>query len=378
MSEEACAERDATEPPHAGKEAGLVGTTIPHGVVLPSVRETLDTGPTNVDLTDLATDRLVLYGFSASAGEHGEDSLTTGLVACYLELVAMGVTVIGVSAEPLEILEQTTVRAGAHFRLISDERLILAERLGLPRAPGRPGSYAPIVLVAQRGRIEWAHKPRRGGRHALRQTLSYLQEHPLQRREGVLARLLAETRVPGEGERDRASANSPLPAVRELVRVKLEHIRSEQDELAGIARRAATVLEQIIDGPDAVLHGSEITTALLDTLISLHWSEIVNERYDWAKWPLARWTFDEGFMATVSRLPHERLAGIAWVCAMIACGRAESDRDLAHSQIDTPCPADGTRWSCVVASNAPLAPNARVEYRKDTADQIIFENLQRA
>jgi hypothetical protein len=67
----------------------------------------------------------------------------------------------------------------------------------------------------------------------------------------------------------------------------------------------------------------------LEILIVQQWTKTLRGPYDWGDWPLARYTLGEGvinaaerYAGTAARCTNSAVERLAWVCAMIACGRA--------------------------------------------------------
>jgi hypothetical protein len=97
----------------------------------------------------------------------------------------------------------------------------------------------------------------------------------------------------------------------------------------------------------------------LDILIVQQWTKTLKGPFDWGEWPLARYTLGAGVLraaaqaSTSGRRARPALSQLAWVCAMVACGRAPRLRridpqpllaDGDGSQMVRP---DGARgWRC--------------------------------
>lgn len=112
----------------------------------------------------------------------------------------------------------------------------------------------------------------------------------------------------------------------------------------------------------------------LDVLIVQQWTKILKDPYDWAEWPLARYTLGEnvvraagGLASGTVRCAHPEARRLAWACAMVACGRAQRLRSLDPSPLsETSAGAeqlvrpDGARgWRCNVKRGAPDGPQLR-------------------
>src|ERR1700722_10646121 len=66
-----------------------------------------------------------------------------------------------------------------------------------------------------------------------------------------------------------------------------------------------------------------------EILIVQQWTKTLRGPYDWGDWPLARYTLGEGVLSAAeryadasTRCASSAVERLAWVCAMIACGRA--------------------------------------------------------
>jgi hypothetical protein len=72
-----------------------------------------------------------------------------------------------------------------------------------------------------------------------------------------------------------------------------------------------------------------------DVLIVQQWTKTLRGPYDWGDWPLARYTLGAGVLSAAERYAGgaARCEGsavdhLAWVCAMVACGRAPRLRSI--------------------------------------------------
>lgn len=65
----------------------------------------------------------------------------------------------------------------------------------------------------------------------------------------------------------------------------------------------------------------------LSVLIVRQWAETLTDEFDWADWPLARYSFSEAFLSGLER--QADLETVAWVCAMVACGLADEFDELS-------------------------------------------------
>jgi hypothetical protein len=73
----------------------------------------------------------------------------------------------------------------------------------------------------------------------------------------------------------------------------------------------------------------------LEILIVQQWTKTLRGPYDWGDWPLARYTLGEGVLSAAeryagaaARCTDSGVERLAWVCAMIACGRAPRLRSI--------------------------------------------------
>jgi hypothetical protein len=108
-----------------------------------------------------------------------------------------------------------------------------------------------------------------------------------------------------------------------------------------------------------------------DILIVQQWTKMLKEPYDWAEWPLARYTLGadvvralQGPASATVRCTHPEARRLAWVCAMVACGRAPRLRSLDPSPLlsgeEQLIRADGARgWRCSIKRDAPDGPQLR-------------------
>jgi hypothetical protein len=113
-------------------------------------------------------------------------------------------------------------------------------------------------------------------------------------------------------------------------------------------------------------HRGQLDRELLETLIVREWTKTLKGPYDWGDWPLARYTLDADFLAAVERHAGQSPSELAWVCAMIACGRASRLRSLDPQPLRS-CTdgsqlvrSDGaTGWHCNLKRNAADGPQLR-------------------
>jgi hypothetical protein len=112
----------------------------------------------------------------------------------------------------------------------------------------------------------------------------------------------------------------------------------------------------------------------LDVLIVQQWTKTLEEPYDWAEWPLARYRLGEdvvraaqGSASAIVHCTHPGAVRLAWVCAMVACGRAARLRSLdpgplpdGRGEGEQLVRPDGARgWRCNVKRYAPDGPQLR-------------------
>ncbi|HSZ70479.1 MAG TPA: hypothetical protein VK756_08955 [Solirubrobacteraceae bacterium] len=118
-----------------------------------------------------------------------------------------------------------------------------------------------------------------------------------------------------------------------------------QDDGGSRPRRAAT--RQLRIDRDA-----------FDIMIVQQWTKTLQGPYDWGDWPLARYRLGVGVVSAAESYASAspRCAGsaverLAWVCAMVACGRAPRLRSLDAGPLPAGAAeaarADGARgWRC--------------------------------
>lgn len=128
----------------------------------------------------------------------------------------------------------------------------------------------------------------------------------------------------------------------------------------------------------------------LDTMIVQQWTKMLREPYDWAEWPLARYTLGDDVVhsvqgtarATVS-CTHPGALRLAWVCAMVASGRAQRLRSLETATLTDPA-SDGEKplvrsdgacaWRCNLRRSAPEGP--QLYYWVHPSGLIEFEAVR--
>lgn len=118
--------------------------------------------------------------------------------------------------------------------------------------------------------------------------------------------------------------------------------------------------------------GAALDREALEVLIVQQWTKMLKEPYDWAEWPLARYTLSadvvgwvRGTARATVHCDHPDALRLAWACAMVACGRAERLRSLDPTPLVDGAGgelvrADGARgWRCNVRRDAPEGPQLR-------------------
>lgn len=124
----------------------------------------------------------------------------------------------------------------------------------------------------------------------------------------------------------------------------------------------------------------------LDTLIVQQWTKTLRGPYDWGDWPLARYELGvEVVRVAESRASSSlRCAGstvdqLAWVCAMVACGRATRLRSIDPTQLtdsegEQVVRADGARgWRCNLLRDTSEGP--QLHYWIHPSGLVEFETI---
>jgi hypothetical protein len=120
---------------------------------------------------------------------------------------------------------------------------------------------------------------------------------------------------------------------------------------------------------------------LFETLIVRAWTKTLKGPYDWADWPLARYTFEDGLLDAVEEHRGLSATALARACAMVACGRAARLRSMdPQPRLDpdgSPLTrADGAAaWRCNLRRDALvgpqlhywICPGGRIEFDAVTA-----------
>jgi hypothetical protein len=123
----------------------------------------------------------------------------------------------------------------------------------------------------------------------------------------------------------------------------------------------------------------------LDILIVQQWTKTLRGPYDWGDWPLARYTLGAGVLrmaqpASASvRCASPAATRVAWVCAMVACGRAARLRSLdprpllgaGDEQLVRPDGACG--WRCNLERDVPGGP--QLYYWIHPSGLVEFETI---
>jgi hypothetical protein len=121
----------------------------------------------------------------------------------------------------------------------------------------------------------------------------------------------------------------------------------------------------------------------LEILIVQQWTKTLRGPYDWGDWPLARYTLGEGVLSAAeryagaaARCTDSGVERLAWVCAMIACGRAARLHSIEARPRDADdaqhVRADGARaWCCNVERDTIDGP--QLHYWVHPSGSIEFE-----
>ena len=181
---------DLPVPEDDGAAAHLPGTALPP-VSLPAAGGG-PTDDTTVDLAQLGHPRAVVYvypmtgtpgvplveGWDQIPGARGCTPESIGFRDNYQELAGLGVEVFGLSSQKPAEQAEAAARLALPYRLLSDARLVLAERLGLPTfTAGGVVRYKRLTLVVREGRIEHVFYPVfPPDRHA-GEVVAWLREH---------------------------------------------------------------------------------------------------------------------------------------------------------------------------------------------------------
>lgn len=275
---------------------------------------------------------LVLYCFGCGRDEQ-DLRLTRTFREHHLELVALGVELVGVSSEGLTVQRELVEQEGLPFPLLSDEGLVLAGTLALPTvSPDKAGEYRRAVLIAGGGvvcRAIDAVAPAR----AVSEMVALLQAMDAGSDRWVQPPL-------GVARGQRSVSGHPDVGPRDLI----ETVRRVRADLDCRTVRAEEVLHRICERRVAQAGGGRDgsgggTAALasdgeppsrvgaaarerLDELIVLSWTRTLREPYDWGDWPLVQWTCSKELVEALRGYDRAAVRRVAWVCAMIACGRA--------------------------------------------------------
>jgi hypothetical protein len=123
----------------------------------------------------------------------------------------------------------------------------------------------------------------------------------------------------------------------------------------------------------------------LDVLIVQQWTKTLRGPYDWGDWPLARYTLGAGVLSAAERYASgstsctsSAVDRLAWVCAMVACGRAPRLRSIElHPRGDGEqqlVRADGARaWRCNLERDALEGP--QLHYWIHPSGLVEFESV---
>lgn len=177
------------EPEDDGAADHLPGATLP-GLILPA------TDGTPIDFADLGQGRTIVYiypltgvpgadlpqGWDAIPGARGCTSEACDFRDHHAELQAAGATrVYGLSGQSTEYQTEVVERLHLPFAMLSDERMQLADTLGLPTfaAAGHPRLYSRLTLVIADGRIEHVFYPIFPPNAHAQQVLGWLRANPM-------------------------------------------------------------------------------------------------------------------------------------------------------------------------------------------------------
>lgn len=185
-------------------------------------------------------------------------------------------------------------------------------------------------------------------------------------------------------ERLRARSERRCRELEELVRELEDHCRNlEQHSTTGAAHPAKA--DAPTDAQDTKSPANEKVERRSDgerlyVLIVEKWVETFSGPHDWSESPLASFVFSDEFLRALDdpdRLPLER---IAWVCAMVACGKARGLGGIDPHQLLTGAGGrqlireDGAKgWRCNLKRNSP--GGARLHYWIHPSGKIEFDEL---
>jgi hypothetical protein len=186
-------------------------------------------------------------------------------------------------------------------------------------------------------------------------------------------------RGPKPANADGHSSNRPAP---------VDGSASHRPKVAPVRRHKRPVCAPL-DGADsggsaaprgAARRRGKLDPELLETLIVREWTKTLKGPYDWGDWPLARYTLGADFLGAVERHSGASTAELAWVCSMIACGRAPRLRSLdPQPRTDRPegpqlVRSDGAAaWCCNLRRKASGGP--RLHYWIHPSGRIEFETV---
>jgi hypothetical protein len=144
----------------------------------------------------------------------------------------------------------------------------------------------------------------------------------------------------------------------------------------------------IEDGASHPRRGA-VRTALdgesLDVLIVQQWTKTLRGPYDWGDWPLARYTLGEDVLSAAeryaggsARCTSSAVERLAWVCAMVACGRAARLRSIQiqprGGEERQLVREDGARaWRCNLERDALDGP--QLHYWTHPSGLVEFESV---
>lgn len=178
---------DLPEPEDDGATDHLPGMALPE-LRLPS------TDGDEISLNDLGHERVLIYvfpmtgapeqdmpeGWDAIPGARGCSPHNCDMRNHYAELVQAGISrVFGLSSQPLEYQRSLVEALRLSYPLLTDERMLLSQALGLPTfSAGNITAYRRLALLIHQNTVEHVFYPVfPPGEHA-QVVLNWLREHP--------------------------------------------------------------------------------------------------------------------------------------------------------------------------------------------------------
>lgn len=196
--------------------------------------------------------------------------------------------------------------------------------------------------------------------------------------EGSRERLL-------QGERD--SARGQLEPFKARVAELERELAAAESEL-GVVRREARELRKDLrqlradHEAESTAHANGDSDGALHRAIVDEWVAALTPA-DRAAHALGPYRFGEEFVRSVQQLELATISRIAWVCAMVACGRAPEISGLDLHRLRTGAGGDDPQrvrasdgaegWRCAIKRNAPAA--ARLNYWKLRGGMVEFASV---